>query len=328
MPDPSDGDRRCVRCGEALPPDRSVCPGCGTLQPADGTLVPTRPRTIGPLPVAPPGNDEEARAPVRPAPDRPVRRAAWPPLASDDAGGAGEATGMGAATPPGAPTDDLEHDSSAPRRGPARRRRRVLAALGAVAAVVVIAVGVTVVLRADDGTPSAPSAADDRAGAIRAFCADPRALGSTVAPYDPAEAAVAYVEHPQPASSTDPAEPVVVQVAPTIGDPVLTLDASAPLVNVAVCVGDERTARASGTCRYELTNVDDLGDEVERPLRRATYRATAYELATGDELATGSIATATDTCPGFAFTDGDGVVAPLTASQLVAWVAEELPGAG
>ena len=183
-------------------------------------------------------------------------------------------------------------------------------------------------MTSDDGSPTAPTVSEDRAGVIEAFCADPRALGSSVAPYDPAEAAVAYVEHPQPASSTDPAEPVVLQVAPTLGAPTLRLDASAPLVNVAVCVGDERTTAASGRCRYELTNVDDLGDEVERPLRRATYRVTAYELATGEELAAGSIATATDACPAFAFTDREGVVAPLTTDQLVAWVGAELPGSG
>lgn len=321
MPDPTDGPHRCTNCDADLPADRSVCPACGTLQHRRTAPIPARPRTIGPIPVEPtsePGKGEFPGLPADP-PRRPPR---------------GQLVGAVAATTPKPPAsrppaaadlppadddgpDDAERWDDDPRRSP------VLAVAAVVLVALLVGAGALIVLGRED--EPAPSASADRVEAVRSFCASPSALGDEVPAWDPSEAGIAFVEHPQPPSSTRPDDEIVVQVAPTLGSPVLTLDASADLVNVALCLEEGVTAAAGGTCTFELTNPGDLGVEVSRPLDRTTYEATLYELRTAEVLSSGPISTPTDACPDFAFTDGDGVSTPLTTEQLVAWLAANVP---
>lgn len=320
MSDPSAGPRRCVRCDDVLPADRSVCPSCGTLQPAAPDAPRARPRTIGPIPVEPGVEPGLGDLPGLPAPGRerrgplqvPPRPQPGPAADPPEAGG-GPA---GAATAPPDASEEPWPEADGHRRLPT---------VVAVLAVVALAVVAVVAVLGRGGDPEPPSAAEDPVGAVRTFCSSPRPLGDAVPAFDPAEAAIAYVEHPQPSSATEPDDELVLQVAPALGEPVLDLAASVELVNVAVCVDEQGTEAAAGRCRFELTNQDDLGREVERPLQRTTYEATIYELRSGDALGAGPLATATDRCPEFAFTDGDGVSTALTDEELVAWLAANLP---
>lgn len=322
MSDPSAGPRRCVRCDEALPADRSVCPSCGTLQPAAPDVVRARPRTVGPIPVEPgvePGLGDLPGLPVS------GRERAGPlqvPPRAQPGASAGPPEPAGGPAAPGSSTAPPEGSVEPWPETGARRRIPTVVAVLAVLAFAVIAV-VAVLGRGDD--PEPPTAAEDPVGAVRSFCSSPRPLGDAVPAFDPAQAAIAYVEHPQPSSATEPDDELVLQVAPALGEPVLELAASVELVNVAVCVDEQSTADAAGRCRFELTNQDDLGREVERPLQRTTYEATIYELRSGDALGSGPLATATDRCPEFAFTDGDGVSTALSDEELVAWLAANLP---
>jgi len=179
--------------------------------------------------------------------------------------------------------------------------------------------------RQDDATKPG---ADSRPALIEGFCADPKPLTSpgTIATFTPGAGAVAFVEVPQPASSTDPVENVVAQVSPTVGDPTLQLAASVDLVSLAVCVDQTGSTKTGTTCRYELTNPSSVGERDEAPLLETSYRVRVMELRTGKAVATGNLTSSTEACPEYAYIGGKGVSAALTPEQVLGWVGEHLAG--
>ena len=181
---------------------------------------------------------------------------------------------------------------------------------------------------ATQASAKAGKGADPRTAAVLGFCQDHRAVRDPegVAPFAPGKGAVAYVELPQPASTTAPAGSRVVQVSPIVGKPNLSLDKSIALVSVAVCVDQSASTRVQGTCDYELTNKSSLGEEASARLLKTTFRARAYEIRTGKLLTSGTIETATDRCPDYAFIGGKGVSNPLTEAEVVDWLEASFPG--
>ncbi len=186
----------------------------------------------------------------------------------------------------------------------------------------------------DDGGSSSSSSAsssskpNSRADAVRRFCDDPRPLTGpgTIATFTPGAGAVAYAQLPQPASSTEPAGSRVLQVSPKVGTPNLSLSGSINLVSLAVCVQQQSSTKVTGTCSYELTNPSSIGEKATAPLLRTTFRARIIELRTAKTLSTGTITTAVDRCPTYAYIGGKGVSNPLTNDELVFWLAKQLPG--
>lgn len=210
-----------------------------------------------------------------------------------------------------------------------------------VVALVAAAVGGAAYLRnRDDGSDASSSAAsgstgsasgakaDSRTEAIRRFCDDPRPLTGpgTIAAFTPGAGAVAYAQLPQPASSTEPAASRVLQVSPEVGKPNLTLSGSVNLVSLAVCVQQQSSTKVTGTCSYELTNPSSIGQKATAPLLVTTFRARLIELRTAKTLSRGTITTAVDRCPTYAYIGGKGVSNPLTDDELVFWLAKQLPG--
>ena len=193
-------------------------------------------------------------------------------------------------------------------------------------------------LQDDDSPTTAPAARtvdpsdvaapgeDPRAELVRGFCADPGALGDDLAGFVPGEGAVAYVQVPQPPSSTEPVDNVVVQVSPTVGEPTLSLGAAINLVSVAVCTEQTATEPTVATCDFELTNPDAIGEERTAPLLADTYRLRLHDLRSGEVLAEGELTSDVATCPRLAYLDVDGVSNALPTSQVLAWIALQVPG--
>ena len=177
------------------------------------------------------------------------------------------------------------------------------------------------------GSGTASKAADARVALVRGFCADDRALGASsgVVGFKPGTGAVAYVQLPQPASSTEPAGSRVVQVSPIVGKPNLSLAKSINLVSLAACVDERASAVVPGTCDYDLTNPSSVGTSATAKLVKTSYRVRLIEMRTGKTLTSGTIATPTDACPAFAFIGGDGVSNPLTDTLILKWVGQHLP---
>ncbi|MFN8019002.1 MAG: hypothetical protein U0P45_12895 [Acidimicrobiales bacterium] len=244
---------------------------------------------------------------------------------------AGSAPAMATATGAGAPGGQPPR-SSTPSRG-ARRRPWVtvvvvlvvLACLGGAVA------GATYLDRKDQdqaATTDAKASTDPRAAAVQQFCDDHQAVRDPagIPTFAPGKGAVAYVQLPQPASSTEPVSTRVVQVSPIIGKPNLSLEKSIALVSVAVCVDQSSSTRAKGTCDYELTNPSSLGEDASARLLKTTFRVRAYEVHTGKLLTSGTIETPVDRCPGYAYIGGKGVSNPLTEAAVLAWLGDHFPG--
>lgn len=294
--------RTCVRCQRPVPGDRSVCPSCGTLQPGL-----RQPGATGPA--------DTARAAPAIAP-RTIR----------------------ATAPAAAPPTNVARSTTSRATG---RRRSPLTAILAVLLIVACLVGIVVGAMyfdekdAEDNAGDAPTtnaeepadSDDPRPELVREYCDDPRQLTGPgqIAKFVPGTGTVAYVQLPQPASTTDEASEFAVQASPTVGDPNLSLDESINLVSMVVCVEQSASEAAGGTCDYELTNPDSIGESASAKLLETTFRVRLYELRTGAELAKGTVSTPTDRCPEFAFVDGTGVSNPLTEDLLLAWIAENLP---
>lgn len=167
---------------------------------------------------------------------------------------------------------------------------------------------------------------DPRPDLVRGYCDDPRPLTGpgTIAAFKPGAGTVAFVQFPQPASSTEEAGERVVQVSPTIGKPNLSLDASINLVSLAVCVDQTGSRAVTGTCDYDLTNPSSVGESETAKLLKTTYRVRLIELRTGKVLARGTVDTPTDRCPDYAYIGGKGVSNPMTEELILGWIGEHL----
>lgn len=170
------------------------------------------------------------------------------------------------------------------------------------------------------------SSSDPRPGLVRGYCANPRPLTGPgkIATFTPGAGTVAYVEFPQPASTTEEAGERVVQVSPKIGRPNLDLDASINLVSLAVCVDQTGSREVPGSCDYDLTNPSSVGQSASAKLLETTYRVRMIELRTGKTLARGTVKTPTDTCPEYAYIGGKGVSNPVTEDLLLGWIGQHL----
>jgi hypothetical protein len=177
----------------------------------------------------------------------------------------------------------------------------------------------------DDADEVAEPGEDPRAELVRGFCDDPRALGDEMAEFVPGQGAVAYVQVPQPASSTTPVDNLTVQVAPTVGEPTLELPAAINLVSLAVCTDLTSSEPTTTTCDFELTNPGSIGEEQTAPLAADAYELRLYELRTGEVLAEGELTSAIDRCPELAYLDGDVVANPLPQSEVLTWIAFQSP---
>ena len=184
----------------------------------------------------------------------------------------------------------------------------------------------------DDAVPTSTTATEGTAGrvdAIRAYCDAPRALTepAPIAEFAPGGGAVAYVDVPRPVSSTEPATDLTVQVSPAVGAPDLELDEAVNLVSLAVCIDETKAERSRGTCAYELTNADSLGEKATARVLATTYAIEVRELRTGKVLVDGTLTTPVDRCPDLAYLDpGEGVSNPLDEEQILGWLAINLPG--
>ena len=285
-------DRTCIQCGEPVPEGRSVCPGCGRLQPGTAPATPQPP------------TDRPAGPTIAPATIGPIPMHDPQPVAARTA---------------------------APRRSSSRTAVVVLVVLACLGA---IAAGVWYLddrSSSDDagaakGGTTTTSTDDPRPALVRGYCDDPRPLTGPgkIPTFTPGAGAVAYVQMPQPASSTDEAGERVVQVSPTVGKPNLDLAASMNLVSLAVCLDQTSSKAVTGTCEYELTNPKDLGEPAEADLLETTYRIRLIELRTGKALAKGTLSTGTDSCPEFAVIGGKGVSNALTEQAILGWIGQHL----
>ena len=179
---------------------------------------------------------------------------------------------------------------------------------------------------ASGSSAKAGSSSDPRPDLVRGYCDDPRPLTGpgTIATFTPGAGTVAFVQFPQPASSTEEAGERVVQVSPEIGKPNLSLDASINLVSLAVCVDQTGSRAVTGTCDYDLTNPSNVGECASADLLQTTYRVRMIELRTGKVLARGSLETPTDTCPDYAYIGGKGVSNPMTEDLILGWIGKHL----
>ena len=221
--------RTCVRCQRPVPGDRSVCPSCGTLQPGL-----RQPGATGPADTA------RTAPPIAP---RTIR----------------------ATAPAAAPPTTVARTTTSRATG---RRRSPLTAILAVLLIVACLVGIVVGAMyfdekdAQDNAGNAdnaettnadePADSDDpRPELVREYCDDPRQLTGPgqIAKFLPGTGAVAYVQLPQPASTTDEAGEFAVQASPTVGDPNLSLDESINLVSMAVCVEQSASEEAGWNVR-------------------------------------------------------------------------------
>lgn len=203
----------------------------------------------------------------------------------------------------------------------------MLLALVAILVCVGVAAGVFVFLdRRDQGSKAADTfssaAGSGTEATVRGYCADPRVLPSSagVVAFTPGNPAVAFTRIPRPASSTDLPPERVIKVSPPPSARIeLGLAKSLPLVSLAMCFDQTSSKPTGGTCDYELTNPDQVGERVTAKLLQTTYDVQIIELQTGKTVTSGTIATKTDACPQLAYTGGDGVSNALTDQEVLAW---------
>lgn len=306
-------ERSCTSCGATIPATRSVCPACGRLQRAR------------PLPTTSPGGAARPATPSSPTSQTGGGAgSAGLPLARPPHRGTALAAGQGRPIPrsPSALTSDPASLTAAGRRATARpaprRRGRAVLAVAAVLVLVGGAVGAWWLLR-DDPTQG------DLATRVERYCEQPRALDDAT-PFQPGQPAAAHIEVPQPESSTEPPSALTAPASPSVGDPSLDLEASIGLVSLRVCVTPAGTEPTEGSCEYRFTNPDDRGEQTSAQLEATTFTAELYDLHTGEVLASGELATATDRCPEFAVLDGGRVSNPLDPGVVLLWLSGVLPG--
>jgi hypothetical protein len=161
---------------------------------------------------------------------------------------------------------------------------------------------------------------------VERYCSNPRSLGDEVTPFSPGQPAAAHIDLPQPSSSLEQRRTLTAPASPQVGAPTLDLDASIGLVSLAVCLAEEASEPAGGTCDYRLTNRSSLGEPASAPLLATTYRAEIYDLRSGEVLTSGELQTPADRCPELAYISDDGVSNSLDENVVMLWLASKLPG--